>query len=105
MNREEKINAIYKEMVKEVPIYWSVVEKYRTDWTDDRSIFIWDILSYISDVVWEAHTARHFELKQTYEEMYRTDFMKLMRVWDCYHKKLEDQPDECIDFVYFLIKK
>ena len=105
MTREQKIEAIYKEMTKEVPIYWSVVEKYRPDWTDDRSIFIWDILSYISDVVWEAHTARHFELKQTYEEMYRTDFMELIRVWNCYHQKLEDQDNECIDYVYSLISK
>ena len=91
-------------MVKEVPIYWSITEKYRTDWTDDKKIFIWDILSYISDIVWEAHTARHFELKQTYEEMYRTDFMKLIRVRSCYHQELEKQDDECVDFVYSLIQ-
>ena len=41
MERNEKISAIYKEMAnKEIDIYCGIIEKYRPDWTDDRSIFI-----------------------------------------------------------------
>lgn len=106
MTREEKIQAIYDEIAnKEINIYWSIVEKYRIDWTPERKIYVGDVLSYISDIVWEAHTARHFELKQTYEEMYETDFMDIIRLWDCYHQELEQQPDECIDYIYSLIQK
>ena len=41
MTREQKIEAIYQEMAnKEIDIYCGIIEKYRPDWTDDRSIFI-----------------------------------------------------------------
>ena len=106
ISREEKIKAIYEEIAnKEWDIYCGIIEKYRLDWTEDRKIYIWDILSYISDIVWWAHTARYFELEETYEEMYRTDFMELIRVWSCYHQELEKQDDECVDYVYNIISK
>ena len=120
MTREQKIAAIYKEMADTDIDEWCIIEAYGERWTildynwtrayvwrqrwdfekfDDyqhlsikfwykviwKPVMIWDVLEYSSRILvsWDPIL------------MQRDDF----------RKPVDDQTDECIDYVYSLIQK
>ena len=56
-------------------------------------VMIWDVMYYIRKKYWNNHSWFH------------NDRSKLIDLWFKEREPIEDQSDECIDYVYSLIKK
>lgn len=126
MTREEKIVAIYKEMADTDIDEWCIIEAY----DGER----WTILDYnwTRAYVWRQRwdfekfdDYQHLSIKFWYEVIWRpvmigTIFewysaskwfinaqfvMELIDKWTGYDNPIDDQSDECIDYVYSLIPK
>ena len=123
MTREEKIAAIYKEMANKELTPWCCVEvkaqneygdfTYRLCRWDERPtteikeiighpVMIGDVFDYTketkivmfwSDVSW-ANYIRSWE-----------ECINIFNLWEHKRKSIDDQSQECIDYVYSLIKK
>lgn len=134
MTREQKIAAIYKEMankdrtfwclyvvkdrewntykVRETEwecvdlTYWSEYEvEYWNDMTETRYLesIIWhpvmigDVLNWVNDKMWISN--------QEYEESIIEEANMAILLWGEYLKPIEEQSDECVDYIYSLISK
>ena len=123
MIREEKIKAIYKEMANKELTPWCCVEvkaqneygdfTYRLCRWDERPtteikeiighpVMIGDVFDYTKetkiDMVWSdsscAIDVRDWE-----------ECINIFNLWEHKRKSIDDQTDECIDYVYSLIQK
>lgn len=130
MTREEKIRAIYKTIANkdltfgckiiidgematiiEEDKYWEWLTILREDWwvTKDETsyefteiwhpVMIWDVLDYI-EPYWKGYAQ---DVRFSKERKRKIDIVLLQ--WDKKRKPIESQSDECIDFIYNLIKK
>lgn len=123
MTREEKLEAIYEEMAnKELtfgcklqviesvwPIQWVIFnivsESYKVLW-DDRRISTETKNSDLT-VIWHpVMIGTIFEQYSASKWFINSQFIiELVDKWTGYDKSIEDQSDECIDYLYSLIKK
>lgn len=108
MTREKKLEAIYQEMANKELTPWCCVEvkaqneygdfTYRLSRWDERPtseikeiighpVMIWDVLSYCSSYIsdWDDSVDSQIDL---------------LSYWGDYRLPIEDQPEECIDFVH-----
>lgn len=130
MTREEKIRAIYKEIAnKEITLgckifiegekwvivdedkYWEWIATLRGDWWVTREkpeyefevvghpVMIGDVIDWI-ELYWSGYAQ---DLRFSKERKRKIDIILLQ--WDKKRKPIEEQSDECIDFIYNLIKK
>lgn len=79
MTREEKIDAIYNE------IYKSKIDKYGPY----RSVSILDVLGCYKKI--------------PKAEIYTDNTQVIVNMWKKKHEDIEEQDDECIDFIYWLL--
>lgn len=79
MTRQQKIDAIYKE------IYVSKIDRYG----HYRSVSILDVLDYYKRI--------------PKEEVYTDNSMVIVNMWKKKHEDIDGQDDECIDFIYWLL--
>jgi len=114
MTREQKIEAIYKEMANKELTPWCCVEvkaqneygdfTYRLSRWDERPtseikeiighpVMIGDVMYYIRKKYWNNHSWFH------------SDRSKLIDLRSKEREPIEWQYDECIDYVYSLIPK
>lgn len=126
MTREQKIEAIYKEMANK-KVSFGCIAKYTTKGeTSCDVIFIWQIINWekyfvgkdtlYKDVEWFYENDWKFEIighpvmiwdVLSYCSSYISDWddsvdsqIDLLSYWGDYRLPIEDQPEECIDFVY-----
>ena len=120
MPREEKIKAIYKEMANKELSPWCCVEvkaqneygdfTYRLCRWDERPeeeikeiiwhpVMIGDVIDYI-EPYWKGYAQ---DVRFSKERKRKIDIALLQ--WDKKREPIEAQSDECIDYVYSLIKK
>ena len=127
MTREEKIQAIYKEMANKELTPWCYVRieppyngygtfLYRLRGDESKEgikeiiwhpIMIWDVIAYLRKdydtfVEWKPEwDTRHYWNGKYYKAL----LDKIIYTWELFRKPIEDQSDECIDYVYSLIPK
>ena len=117
MNREERIKAIYEKiadktlsfgcrMYSEDYDYYFYTDEYQREYSECDNIIwhpimLWDVLEYM----WDIAKIKAFKFPE--EEL--IDIKKLafeiMLYWQFKRKPIEAQSDECIEFVYNIIKK
>ena len=129
MTREEKIKAIYKEMankeasfgckakhttqrwlIYDVVMIWQMIywEKYFV-----RSDSLWYDVEWVYEKDWTFETIWHPVMIWTIFERYSSSrwfinaqfVMELIDKWTWYDRPIEEQSDECVNFVYSLTKK
>lgn len=125
MTREEKISAIYKEMANKELTPWCCVEvkaqneygdfTYRLSRWDERPTSeIKEIIGHpvmIGDVLRQIRLLAGYALDN--DLIKKSDFgnviahhnYRITQIWEDFREPIEDQSDECIDFIYSLIKK
>ena len=111
MTREEKLEAIYKEMANKELTPWCCVEvkaqneygdfTYRLCRGDERPT------TEIKEIIWHpVMLGTIFEWYSSSKWFINSQFInKLIDKWTGYDKPIDDQSDECIDYVYSLIQK
>ena len=130
MTREEKITAIYKEMAnKDLSfgckvkfskwIYtiinkesvWSLNSYVTENWAIHNTIVIEDRVNsrcyLIEEIIWHpVMIGTIFERYSSSRWFIHSQFvMELIEKWTWYDRPIDDQTDECIDYVYSLIQK
>lgn len=85
MNKEEQINFIYEEIAERINFDWLDWQSLVT-W-DLSPVFIWDVLDYID--------------RKTFREFL---YSHLIEMWEEKRGPIEEQSDECVEFVYSIIK-
>ena len=87
MTREEKIKAINAEIAEVIEFYqWPD----SWPWYDMLPVMIWDVLD------WQYKTPWVTSCPNTRKE--------LVEQWGEFRKPIEEQDDECIEYIYNLIK-
>jgi len=91
---EDKIKAIYEE------IEWTYLRDDRYTWYSEweHPVMIWDVLDWI-DVNISAIYDSHWGRDKHWEAV--TD---LIYLWKTKRATIEEQSDECIDYIFNLIK-
>ena len=134
MTREEKISAIYKEMANKDRTFWCLYivknrewntykaretewecvdltywSEYQIEYWNDMTetnylesiiwhpVMIGDVLDWIDNKIWISN--------HEYEEFVINEVNIAILLWGEYPKPIEEQSDECIDYVYSLIQK
>ena len=127
MTREEKIEAIYKEMANKKLKLWCKCKSHNWEnvifirknrgweylflrknkefmiplWYSPKIIWhpvmIGDVLDWIDKKIWISN--------HEYEEFVINEVNMAILLWGEYPKPIEEQSDECIDYVYSLIQK
>lgn len=139
MTREEKIEAIYKEMANKEMSFWCfaktnedktemICSKLTNDWTsfstipypDGRRCWFTTIYNLrnsewinldskrtIKEIIWHpVMIGTIFERYSSSRWFINSQFItKLIDKWTWYDESIDEQSDECIDYVYSLIKK
>ena len=116
MTKEEMLSAIYDEMADETLSEWCIVFN-KVSWTND---IVWNIYITVDDKLIEPRFDRIME-KDEYKIIWHPvligdviEYIRLKNIWDInpitdewdYPRlPIEEQWDECIEFVYNLIKK
>ena len=125
MTREEKIQAIYKEIANKDIDEWCIIE---ADW--ERGIILdynwtrayvwrqrWDfekfddyqhlLIKFWYKVIWRpVMIGSIFERYSSSRWFINAQFvMELIDKWTWYDRPIEEQSDECVNFVYSLTKK
>lgn len=102
MTREEKLEAIYDEIDRTI-VFFNQFGGIEFDWDWENyeflPIMIWDVLDWI-EPYWRGGAQ---DTKFSKERKRKVDITLLQ--WDNKRKPIEEQSDECIDFIYSLIKK
>lgn len=111
MTREEKLEAIYKEMANKELTPWCCVEikaqneygdfTYRLCRRDERpTTEIKEIIGHpvMLGTIFEWYSKSRWFINSKF-------VMNLIEKWTWYDKSIDDQSDECIDYVYSLIQK
>lgn len=111
MSREEKITAIYKEMANKELTPWCCVEikaqneygdfTYRLCRGDERpTTEIKEIIGHpvMLGSIFEWYSASKWFINAQF-------VIELIDKWTGYDKPIDDQSDECIDYIYSLIQK
>ena len=114
MTREEKLEPLKLSSLQKRRYVENMLE------TDSGFVYLWDILHYLD----KNCDKKYYKWKFWKEPMFdwtitnvrngmhvvvcnniNADFLKRIYVsWEYKEKSLEDQPDECIDFIYSLVK-
>lgn len=101
MTREEKISQIYEVM-------WEnsyTIECYNSCWcVMEVPVMIWDVLDWMYGNKKECDPVYIKSVTRWPNEMVGNNREFLITIWGEYRKPIEDQTDECIDFIYNLIK-
>lgn len=153
MTREEKIEAIYKDMANKEMSFWCLAKtnedktemicsKLTNDWTsfstipypDGRRCWFTTIYNLrnsewinldskrtIKEIIWHpvmiGDVLRQIRLLAGYaldnDLIKKSDFgnviaqhnYRITQIWEDFREPIEDQSDECIDYVYSLIQK
>ena len=126
MTKEEMLSAIYEAMADKTLSEWCIVFN-KVSWTND---IVWNIYITVDDKLIEPHFDRLME-KDEYKVIWHPvrigDVLKYLDpMWDVWlqsddptiiiseiiqsfddkqHIPIDEQSDECIEFVYNLIKK
>lgn len=129
MTREEKLEAIYEEiankeltfgckakhttkrwLIYDVILVWQMIywEKYFV-----RSDSLWYDVEWVYEKDWTFETIWHpimlgaiFEWYSSKKWFISSQFiMELIEKWTWYDRPIEEQSDECVNFVYSLIRK
>lgn len=93
MTREEKLKAIYDEMVNKNTTFWNL-------------LMIGDVIQYLQDTYqWypDGRWGIEFEPNLYSEEAFYVDVNSLCVFWGEKREGINTQSDECIDYVYSLI--
>ena len=111
MTREEKIEAIYKEMADKELTPWCCVEikaqneygdfTYRLcRWDERPEEEIKEIIGHpvMIGTIFERYSSSRWFIHSQF-------VMELIEKWTWYDRPIDDQTDECIDYVYSLIPK
>ena len=123
MTREEKIKAIYKEMAnKELtlgykvymteshwPFDWVVIDN-NEDWIDiwrEDKMMTKELNNPHIEIIWHpVMIGTVFEWYSSSRWFINSQFvMELIDKWTGYDNPIDDQSQECIDYVYSLIQK
>lgn len=129
MTREKKLEAIYKEMANKEPTFGCKAKHTTKRWLIYNVILVWQM------IYWEKYFVRSDSLWYDVEWVYEKDWtfetiwhpvmlgaifewysknrwfinsqfiLSLIEIWTWYDKLIDDQTDECIDYVYSLIPK
>lgn len=135
MTREEKLEAIYKEMANKEPTFGCKAKHTTKRWLIYNVILVWQMIywekyfvrsdSLWYDVEWVYEKDWTFEtiwhpvmiwdvikrIKENREIIYWEHLVKLLGqlsrpwLWRELGLSIDDQAEECIDYVYSLIKK
>lgn len=119
MTREEKLNAIYKEIADKELSSWCVIilntqdalgrnYRYTISRGDERPedeikaiiwhpVMIGDVLDWIDN---KMGVSNH-----EYEEFVINEVNMAILLWLEYLKPIDEQSDDCVNFIYSLIKK
>lgn len=106
MNRQQKIEKIYEE------IWWFTYYEYIRDWHSFHwesvrvtVCMIWDILEWYNKKYWHI-CEMHVSTKGEFWVLEQDDEYNSYRI-SClrneFTKPIEEQSDECIDFIFWLI--
>lgn len=125
MTREKKLEAIYKEMADTDIDEWCIIEAYGERWTildyNWTRAYVWrqrwdfekfDDYQHLSIKFWYKVIWRPVMIGSIFERYSSSRWfinsqfvMELIDKWTGYDNPIDDQTDECIDYVYSLIKK
>lgn len=92
MNREEQIKSIYEEIAERINFDWLDWQSLVT--RDLAPVMIWDVLDFLK------HNSKWIEYKE-----YDKKRIDILDEWDFLLKPIEEQSDECIEYIYNLIKE
>jgi len=98
MNKQEKISKIYEVIVE--------TDKIEICWMKVNPVMIWDVLDWWNNFeLWEEIFCKVAQ-PNWYNNVswFDTYFWKLMNLWEFKRKPIEEQDDECIEYIYNLIK-
>ena len=116
MTREEKLEAIYDEIDRTI-VFFNQFGGIEFDWDWENyeflPIMIWDAIDWIENkkfdvnapIMWFWFEDEDYDNDTKLYFIQRHYSEKTCAIWESKRLPIEDQSDECIDFIYSLIKK
>jgi len=130
MTREDKIKAIYEKIADKTLSFWCKIRNKdlfcwnnkslyyistRYDWIITTTmnecldhitwhpVMIWDVLDYITNIEEETLILK-YDINRYWNEWNKWIVEEIYVIWNNLRKPIEEQSEECINYIYNLIK-